>query len=88
MQVLFERSFYRDLKRIHNSKVRKQVWKIIEVVERASTLAEVPHIVKLRGYETFYRIRLGDYRMGLEVTGNTVIFVRFLHRRDIYRYFP
>ncbi len=88
MQVLFERSFYRDLKRIHNKKVRKQVWQIIEAVEQACSLAEVPHVVKLRGYETFYRIRLGDYRMGLEVKGNTVIFVRFLHRRDIYRYFP
>jgi len=88
MQVLFERSFYRDLKRINNKKVRKQVWQIIKAVEQAATLAEVPHTTKLRGYETFYRIRLGDYRIGLEVVGETVIFVRFLHRRDIYRRFP
>ncbi|NPA92437.1 MAG: type II toxin-antitoxin system RelE/ParE family toxin, partial [Chloroflexi bacterium] len=39
-------------------------------------------------YTSFYRIRLGDYRLGLEIEGDTVVFVRFLHRRDIYRYFP
>ncbi len=88
MQVLFERSFYRDLKRINNKKVRQQVGQIIEVVRQASSLDQIPHLVKLRGYTSFYRIRLGDYRLGLEIEGDTVVFVRFLHRRDIYRYFP
>jgi mRNA interferase RelE/StbE len=36
----------------------------------------------------YYRIRLGDYRVGLKIENNTVCFVRFLHRKDIYRYFP
>jgi len=36
----------------------------------------------------YYRIRLGDYRIGLVVNEQTVVFVRFLHRREIYRYFP
>jgi mRNA interferase RelE/StbE len=31
---------------------------------------------------------LGDYRIGIEVLEDEVIFVRMLHRRDIYRYFP
>ncbi|MGA9351150.1 MAG: type II toxin-antitoxin system RelE/ParE family toxin [Anaerolineae bacterium] len=42
----------------------------------------------MKGYDTFYRIRLGDYRIGIEVLEDKVILVRILHRKDIYRYFP
>ena len=43
---------------------------------------------KLRGSDRYYRIRVGEYRVGLSVEGDTVTFVRFLHRKDVYRYFP
>ncbi len=36
----------------------------------------------------YYRIRVGDYRIGVEVVGDEILFVRILHRKDIYRYFP
>jgi ribosomal-protein-alanine N-acetyltransferase len=42
----------------------------------------------LRGSSDFYRIRVGDYRIGVAVEGDEVEFVRCLHRRDIYGYFP
>ncbi|MCA9917044.1 MAG: type II toxin-antitoxin system RelE/ParE family toxin [Anaerolineales bacterium] len=42
----------------------------------------------MQGYESYFRIRLGDYRIGIEVENQTVIFVRILHRKDIYRRFP
>ena len=35
-----------------------------------------------------YRIRVGDYRLGLVFDGGTMTFVRCLNRREIYRYFP
>ncbi|MGQ9625861.1 MAG: type II toxin-antitoxin system RelE family toxin [Anaerolineae bacterium] len=38
----------------------------------------------MRGYATLYRPRLGDYRIGIEVIEDEVIFVRILHRKDIY----
>jgi mRNA interferase RelE/StbE len=44
---------------------------------------------KIEGYETYYRIRIGDYRLGMEaISGREVVLLRFLHRKDIYRYFP
>ncbi|MCC5620529.1 type II toxin-antitoxin system RelE/ParE family toxin [Nostoc sp. CHAB 5715] len=33
-------------------------------------------------------MRVGDYRIGFTVAGDTITFVRVLHRKDIYRYFP
>jgi mRNA interferase RelE/StbE len=51
-------------------------------------LGEIIHVKKLKGSEDYYRIRIGNYRVGIILADDTVIFVRFLHRRDIYRYFP
>jgi mRNA interferase RelE/StbE len=33
-------------------------------------------------------MRLGDYRLGFVFEQGAITFVRCLHRREIYRYFP
>lgn len=45
---------------------------------------------KLIGYSVHYKIRVGDYRIGLSIDSETKIveFQRVLHRREIYRKFP
>ena len=40
------------------------------------------------GERQCYRIRVGDYRVGIEVEDGVAILLRFGHRRDIYRSFP
>ena len=42
----------------------------------------------MRGYPNRYRIRIGNYRIGIEVHGDNVEVMRVLHRREFYRYFP
>lgn len=88
MKTLFERSFSRDLRKIRDRKVLNQIAEAIAVIENTASLNELTHLKKLQGYDTYYRIRVGDYRIGLEILGDTVIFVRALHRREIYRHFP
>jgi mRNA interferase RelE/StbE len=66
----------------------RRVKEAVEQVEAAGTLRELPNVTKLSGAGAFYRLRIGDYRLGIAVEGDEVDFVRFLHRRDIYRYFP
>ena len=88
MDVLFEASFAKDLKRIKDKQLLKRLQDAINGVKQAENLDEVHHLKKMQGYDTFYRIRLGDYRIGVEVVDTTVIFVRALHRKDIYRKFP
>jgi len=45
---------------------------------------------KLAGYESYYRIRVGDYRIGLQLDleRQVIEFRRVLHRGRIYRAFP
>ena len=43
---------------------------------------------KIQGYDTYYRIRVGDFRLGIKLTNDGIEMLRFLHRKDIYRRFP
>jgi len=88
LKATFKKSFTRDLKKAGNKVVNKRVAEAIEQVEQANTLFDVASLEKLQGGGDYYRIRIGSYRIGLKVENNEVIFVRVLHRRDIYRYFP
>jgi mRNA interferase RelE/StbE len=88
LQVVFEASFARDLKRIKDRRLRERVRQIIEEAKNAENLGEIKSLNKISGYKTFYRIRFGDYRVGIEVVKGEIIFVRVLHRKEIYRYFP
>ena len=31
---------------------------------------------------------MGDYRLGITMEGDVAVLVRFLNRREIYRFFP
>lgn len=88
MKVSFEASFGRDLKDIKDKAILSRIEQTITEVKAAATLNEIKNLNKMRGYATFFRIRVGDYRIGLEVLEDEVIFVRVLHRKEIYRYFP
>lgn len=41
-----------------------------------------------RGSGKYYRIRLGDYRIGIELLGDTVRLITIGDRKEIYRNFP
>ncbi|MDR3555356.1 MAG: type II toxin-antitoxin system RelE/ParE family toxin [Syntrophobacteraceae bacterium] len=88
MRLQFKASFERDLKGVKDKSLLKEVRQVIEEVEAAGTLNSISHLRKLQAEGPCFRIRLGDYRMGLIVEGDLVTFVRFLHRKEIYRYFP
>ncbi len=88
MRVRFRRSFARDLKAIHDDALLDRVQHVIEAVEKAQSLKEVTGVAKLAGTSEFYRVRVGEFRIGLAIEGDEVEFVRCLHRREIYRYFP
>ena len=88
MRTQFKESFVRDLKRISVPAVNQRVRRAIQAVEEADGVQDLPNIRKLRGGDRHYRIRIGDYRIGLLIEGETAEFVRCLHRRDLYRFFP
>jgi mRNA interferase RelE/StbE len=88
LKVEFKSSFAKDLRKIKERKIKQQVLGIIEQVEKARDLQEITEVKKLQGADNYFRLKIGDYRIGLILEQDRVLFVRFLHRKDIYRYFP
>ena len=89
MDLKFENSFKRDLKKIKDKNVLEELKKIIKNLEEVDELKNFKgDLKKLRGGKNFWRIKIGNYRIGLEIEGNTLIFVRILPRKAIYKYFP
>jgi len=89
MDLKFENSFKRDLKKIKDKNILEEVKKMINNLEELNKLKDFKgDLKKLRSGKNFWRIRIGDYRIGLEIEGNTLIFVRILQRKEIYKYFP
>jgi mRNA interferase RelE/StbE len=88
MNIKFESRFAKDLKAIKDPKILSKLKSIIINCQEAENLTTINNLKKLQGYETFYPIRLNDYRIGIEIIDNAIIFTRFLHRKDIYKFFP
>jgi mRNA interferase RelE/StbE len=84
----FKSSFAKDLKAIKNKTVLEAVAKLIETVEAAQNLRGIPDLKKLKAKGAYYRIKVGDYRVGITVDKDEITFVRCLDRKEIYRYFP
>lgn len=88
MKARFKESFVGDLRSIRDKSLLGRIRAVIESIEKAESLSEVAGLKKLRGGEPYYRLRVGDNRIGLAVEEGVVVFAIALHRREVYRYFP
>ena len=89
MKVVFDSSFSKSLRKLKVKWLKKKIEDTIVEAENASTIHDIANVKKLQGFKSFYRIRIGDYRIGIELEDNaTVRFIIVLHRKDIYREFP
>ena len=88
MKTEFTKHFLRDLDKPNKISVKRDVREIIEQVEKASSLVEINNLKKLKGHTIAYRIRCGNYRIGLFIENNIVEFVCVADRKDIYKIFP
>lgn len=88
MKIKFRERFEKDLKKISDQKLLLQVKIIILEAEKAEKLSQINNIKKLKGHKTAYRIKLGEYRIGVYIEAQIIEFTRVLPRKDIYKYFP
>ena len=89
MDVVFDRSFSKSLDKIKSNPLKRKIEGVIIEMERANSISEIRKLKKMTGHKLFFRIRIGDYRLGLELENNSVLrLIVIAHRKDIYRIFP
>jgi mRNA interferase RelE/StbE len=88
MKVEFKKSFLKDIKKIKNKPLQNSIYNCIIHVETAQLISEIKNIKKLAGFDMYYRIRVGDYRIGVKLEKDIIYFVVVEHRKDVYKTFP
>ncbi len=88
MEIKFSKPFEKDLKEIKDKQVVLKLDEIIRHLRSANSLSDIAGIKKLKGYKDCYRIRIGNFRLGLQLDGKVIWLARLMDRKEIYRYFP
>lgn len=88
MKLVFLKKFSKDLDKISSTKDKQSILETIELVRSAKSSKEITGIKKLKGFDDAYRLRSGNYRVGIFMENDSIIFARVAHRKDIYKIFP
>ena len=87
MEIIITKTFEKQLKLVPKY-IRKSAILVLEALETAKNVTEIKDLKKLSGYTNYYRIRIGNYRMGLQIINPKIIVVIILHRGTVYKVFP
>lgn len=88
MKVSFLQKFYDDLDQIDNDETKNSLSSVIRQVIEATKPQEIRQLKKLQGQKNAFRIKMGDYRIGVFIEKGIVEFARITHRKHIYKVFP
>lgn len=88
MKVEFHKSFVRDLRRVRDGNLLARVKAVLVELENTDILDSISSVKVMKGHPDYFRIRIGDYRLGFKRIDGGVRIIRFLSRGDIYRKFP
>ena len=88
MKVKFKKQFLKQLAALPKEFRGKIESFVFEELPRLSSIAESGKIEKMHGYNNYFKIRFGSYRVGLKLENEEIIVQIVMHRREIYRFFP
>lgn len=88
MKVEYRKKFLKELSQLPlNPRLDVEVF-IFEILPEASTLTAIGKVEKMKGYKNFFKVRFGNYRLGLQLVDDIVIVEIIAHRKEIYKLFP
>ncbi|MDR0927617.1 MAG: type II toxin-antitoxin system RelE/ParE family toxin [Ignavibacteria bacterium] len=88
MQLITRHKFDKNLKKLNSPKLTSQAEQIKTLIQSAKSIYEIPNIKKMQGADDTYRIKLGDYRIGLRIIDDAVHLVCISLRDNAYNKFP
>ncbi|TAF74220.1 MAG: type II toxin-antitoxin system RelE/ParE family toxin [Bacteroidetes bacterium] len=87
MKIVIGRKFHKDVIKL-SSDVQKKVFVLLHEIEKAGDLKKFD-VTKIVGYKNYFRIRIGNYRIGYQVAEDgTLLFERVAKRDEIYKIYP
>ncbi len=88
MKVEYRKKFLKELSQLPlNPRLDVEDF-VFEILPEASTLTTIGKVEKMKGYKNFFKVRFGNYRLGLQLVDDIVIVEIIAHRKEIYKLFP
>jgi mRNA interferase RelE/StbE len=91
MEIIIRSSFLKELKKLP-PKIQVSIHTILKTLSAAQSLeSSNVDYKKMEGQkkgESFYRIRVGQWRLGIEYIDPKIIVITVLSRGNIYKHFP
>lgn len=87
MQTIETRKFQKKLAKIP-AQDQLAVIDALDTIEDANTFADITNLKALQGYKNYFRLRVGNWRVGLFWTGTAFIVEDVGKRGDFYNYYP
>lgn len=88
MEITFKKSAIKDIQ-VLPPDIRDNVKDLLfEKIPQITNIKEINDLEKLKGFKNFYRIRIRDYRIGIQIDNSKITVIKILHHKEIYKYFP
>ena len=88
MKTRFLKSFLKDLENVSEEQDKKEISQLLKTCEKAKFLSEIGSLKKLAGFKNVFRIKRKNYRIGLYIEINELVFARISHKNELYKMFP
>jgi mRNA interferase RelE/StbE len=88
MKIKFRKKFLKELAKLPNPYQTNIEEFVFDVLPSHNSLNEVGKIEKMTGYKNCFKVRFGNYRVGIKKVDNTIVIETVKHRKKIYQFFP
>lgn len=88
MKVNVKKRFLQDLEKIRSLDVFDEIEAAFDAAYQAEDFSQIPGFKRLIHHPNWGRIRVEGYRIGVEISGDTVLFCCVLPRDVVYSQFP
>ncbi len=88
MVIKFRKKFLKELVKIPANYRNNIEQFVFNQLSNFNSIEEIGKIEKMKGYNNYFKIRFGQYRVGLKKENDILIIETVKHRKEIYKYFP
>jgi len=89
LEIVYTKTFLKDLAKVAPTKRRQQIEHFVfEDLQHLTSIETAGKIEKMTGFKNHYKVRFGDFRIGIVKKNNTIEVQRVLNRKEIYKFFP
>lgn len=88
MTVEYRKKFLKELSRLPAEYAKTIEKFVFDDLPNYSSLSDTGKIEKMTGYKDYFKVRFGNYRVGIKKENDCIILETVKHRKEIYKFFP